>query len=192
MSIVLRPPKSFEPLDGIPLISALAIAQAINEIHGLRTSVRWPNDVVIDRQKLAGTLVETKLTGNALQYLVLGLGVNANFPSSMLTGVSGNATTLSDAIGHPVDIEELAVRILFELEHLYEHVQARSYLEVLKLLRRNDCSRGKEVVIGLEKELIQGIFEEYLTLTTVQIVDHHAVRRRITTGSVVSVAYLDA
>ncbi len=110
----------------------------------------------------------------------------------MLTGVSGNATTLSDAIGHAVDIEELAVRILFELEHLYEHVRARSYLEVLELLRRNDCSRGKEVVIGLEKELIQGVFEEYLTLTTVQIVDHHAVRRQITTSSVVSVAYLDA
>lgn len=192
MSIVLRPPQSFEPLDGIPLISALAIAQAINEIHGLRTSVRWPNDVVLDNEKLAGTLVETKLTGNALQYLVLGLGVNANFPSSMLTGVSGKATTLSDAVGHTVDIEELAVRILFELEHLYEHVIARSYLEVLELLRRNDCSRGKEVVIGLEKELIQGAFEEYLTLTTVQIVDHHVIRRQIQTSSVVSVAYLDA
>lgn len=192
MSIVLRPPQSFEPLDSIPLISALAIAKAINEIHGLRTSVRWPNDVILNNQKLAGTLVETKLTGNTLQYLVLGLGVNANFPSSMLTGTVRNATTLSDSLGHTVDREELAVRILFELEDLYEHVHARLYLEVLEFLRQNDCSRGKEVVIGLEKELIRGVFEDYSTLTTVQIVDQHVVRRQVQTSSVVSVAYLGA
>lgn len=191
MSIVLRPPQSFEPLHGIPLISALGVVRAINAILGFRTSVRWPNDVFFKNRKLAGTLVEAKLTGNTLDYAVLGLGVNANFPSSMFPDTAGNATTLSDIIGHRIENAELATQILFEVEQLYGHARSGRFSEILGLVRQNDSSRGKRVEIELEKEKVFGSFDDYLTLTVVQIVDDRGFRREIETSSAVSVAYHD-
>jgi BirA family biotin operon repressor/biotin-[acetyl-CoA-carboxylase] ligase len=87
-SVVLRPPRSFEPSEGIQLIGALAMVQAISALHKIKTSVRWPNDVMFNNRKLAGALVEARFTGNLLEYAILGLGVNVNFPSSLLTGVA--------------------------------------------------------------------------------------------------------
>jgi len=75
-------------LEGIQLIGALAMVQAISALHKIKTSVRWPNDVMFNNRKLAGALVEARFTGNLLEYAILGLGVNVNFPSSLLTGVA--------------------------------------------------------------------------------------------------------
>jgi len=191
-SVVLRPPRSFEPLEGIQLIGALAVVQAITVLHGIKTSVRWPNDVMFNNRKVAGALVEARFKGNLLEYAILGLGVNVNFPSSLLTGFAGNVTTISDAIGHSIDRTELASYILYELEHIYETLCAGSFSEVLQSLRQNDCSQGRKLAIEFEKEVISGVFHDYLTLTVVQIIDDHGMRRDIEASSAVSVAYRDA
>jgi BirA family biotin operon repressor/biotin-[acetyl-CoA-carboxylase] ligase len=188
MSVVLRPPRTFEPLEGIPTMAALAVVKSINSIHGIKTHVKWPNDVVFNGRKLGGTLVETRLAGDRLRFAILGIGVNVNFPSSLLTG-AGNVATILETVGHEVDRVELASRILFEFEHIYDDLLAGKQLGVLNLLKMNDATKGKVLSIELENERIYGTFDGYSTLTKVRIINGRSLVRQIETSSVVSVAF---
>ncbi len=79
LSILLRPGGHQSFLDSLPLLGALAIAEAVGSQLRLKACVRWPNDVVVDNRKVAGILAEAKSKGNELAYVILGLGINCEF-----------------------------------------------------------------------------------------------------------------
>ena len=88
-SLIIRPTIT---VDRIPLLQfwvANTLRKAIEEIYGVRTDLKWPNDLVIDWHKLAGILVETKISGPKLDYAVVGVGLNVNLTLKELpTGAS--------------------------------------------------------------------------------------------------------
>ena len=62
---------------GLPcLIGAVAIADAIRECTALAAAVKWPNDVIVNRKKIAGLLAELEYDQNQQPFLALGFGVN--------------------------------------------------------------------------------------------------------------------
>ena len=75
-SLVLRPNalerENFGRFAGL---GALALLQALGQL-GVQAQIKWPNDVLIGRKKVAGILVEAVWTGAELDSLVLGMGVN--------------------------------------------------------------------------------------------------------------------
>ena len=138
MSILLRPSGSFRSLEGLPLVGALAIARASNSTLNIGALVRWPNDVVVEGRKFAGVLVESRLKGTLPEFIVMGLGVNANFPATMLGQVETNPISLLDVMGAPVDRELLICDMLKETEQLYELLCSKHEIDVLDSVRRND------------------------------------------------------
>jgi BirA family biotin operon repressor/biotin-[acetyl-CoA-carboxylase] ligase len=84
-------------------LGALAVASTCLKL-GLHTQIKWPNDVLLDGKKVAGILVESAWTGDALDALVLGLGVNvlaASVPPE--DQVLFPATSLESELGQSVD-----------------------------------------------------------------------------------------
>lgn len=62
-------------------ISALAVYDALTEIFlnsQYDIKIKWPNDILIDHQKIAGILIENTFHGTSLQYTVIGIGINVN------------------------------------------------------------------------------------------------------------------
>jgi BirA family biotin operon repressor/biotin-[acetyl-CoA-carboxylase] ligase len=94
-SLVIRP-QGLER-DHVGLFSglgALALVEALKK-HAVAAQIKWPNDVLINRKKVAGILVETIWLGNDVDSVVLGMGVNVrpdsipapdglNFPATCL------------------------------------------------------------------------------------------------------------
>jgi BirA family biotin operon repressor/biotin-[acetyl-CoA-carboxylase] ligase len=189
MTIILRPLPDFRPLDGLPLIGALAVALALNSVHGIEALVRWPNDVTVHARKIAGILVEASLRGNTVASALLGVGLNANFHANMME--VERATTLLDILGSSVDREELISSILLSAERLYDQVSSGSSRQVLELLKQNDASQGQKVVVQLETGKLEGVLEDYQTLTRVRILEHGTSHRLVETSSVISVDYPD-
>lgn len=189
MTTVLRPTSHFRPLDGLPLIGALATAVVLSLKHTVKAMVRWPNDVMFQDRKLAGTMVEAKFSGNALVYALLGLGLNANFNSRLISERVENAITLLDILGSPVDRAELISQILLEIERLYDQVSWGDSSQVLNLLKQNECTRGNRVTIQLSSGRLDGVFDGYETLTRVRIRPGEADAKMVDTSSVISVAY---
>src|SRR5213594_4065466 len=90
-SLIIRPKI---PTDRIPILQfwvANALRTGIEEVCGVQSEVKWPNDLVVNWKKLAGILIKTKISGPELVYAIAGIGLNVN-----LTAEEGQYKTLRD------------------------------------------------------------------------------------------------
>jgi BirA family biotin operon repressor/biotin-[acetyl-CoA-carboxylase] ligase len=88
----------------LTLGAGVALAEAVERASGLRPAIKWPNDLVVGRRKLAGILAEgiAPPTGTTLQAVVLGYGINiraAVYPPEL----ADRATALESELGRPID-----------------------------------------------------------------------------------------
>ncbi len=84
----------------LPLLSGLALAQALERFYGLSPEVKWPNDVLVQGKKIAGILCEA--TGNSGETIyTVGIGVNCN-QSSLHSEFDGRAVSLRQLVGRRV------------------------------------------------------------------------------------------
>lgn len=84
-------------------LGALAVAEALEEIGGLKAQIKWPNDVLLNGKKVSGVLAEANWEGEVLRSLILGIGVNVT-PGSVPPPefLSLPATCVEAAAGRPV------------------------------------------------------------------------------------------
>ena len=78
LSIILRPkmPAKKSPLLGF--VAALAVCDTIAQKTGLKSKVKWPNDILINHKKVCGILLDIAIKGCGIEYAVIGIGINAN------------------------------------------------------------------------------------------------------------------
>ena len=88
MSLILRPDMETDEIPSITLIAATSAVRTINELCRLDAKTKWPNDILINGKKLGGILTEIKAQPDAVDFLVLGVGINVNTPKSKLPDVS--------------------------------------------------------------------------------------------------------
>jgi hypothetical protein len=94
-SVVLRPTLPAEHAPQITLAAAVAVADAVDAFSPIPAAIKWPNDILVDGKKLAGILIEGSTRPDRLEYLVLGIGINVNFPlEPMPPAIRGRATSL--------------------------------------------------------------------------------------------------
>jgi BirA family transcriptional regulator, biotin operon repressor / biotin---[acetyl-CoA-carboxylase] ligase len=75
-SLVLRPlPREVTSIPHFSALGALAVCEAL-AANGLEAEIKWPNDVLLDRRKVCGILAESVWTGEKVDCIVLGVGVN--------------------------------------------------------------------------------------------------------------------
>lgn len=135
-TIVIRPAFAPDKASMITLVMALAVAEAIHEVTGLDTGIKWPNDIVVNGKKVVGILTEMSMTPemNEIQFLVAGVGVNVNQngPADFPEELRRTATSLKMECGKTVDRAVLLERILARFEADYETFERSFCLSGLK------------------------------------------------------------
>lgn len=123
-SVVLRPALAADRLGLITVAASVAVAETIDHfVAPHRSSIKWPNDVLLEGRKTCGMLLETSMAGTQTEAVVLGVGLNVNqthFPESL----EDSATSLRLTTGRPVPRPPLLARLLETLEARYDTVQA--------------------------------------------------------------------
>ncbi|HOM28639.1 MAG TPA: biotin--[acetyl-CoA-carboxylase] ligase [Deltaproteobacteria bacterium] len=76
LSVILKPAMRAARMSGITLVTAVCLAQALRDDCGIHACIKWPNDILARGKKLAGILTEISITGDELDHLVVGVGVN--------------------------------------------------------------------------------------------------------------------
>jgi BirA family transcriptional regulator, biotin operon repressor / biotin---[acetyl-CoA-carboxylase] ligase len=115
VSVLLLPAVAAPRLPELSLVAGGAVAEAIVEVTGIEPAIKFPNDVLIGRRKVAGILAESS-EGR----VVLGIGVNANQTLAELPAdVQTRPTSLRLELGKPVSRVELLAAILLQLERAY-------------------------------------------------------------------------
>ncbi len=119
MTLLMRPNLRPEKASMLTLVMGMAVTKAVNELYDLNCQIKWPNDVVLEGKKICGILVEMSAEMNAIHYLVIGCGINANmteFPEELKErGISLRMIT-----GHEVDRAQIIQRSLEWLEKYYK------------------------------------------------------------------------
>jgi len=120
-SILLRP--AILPFDApkLTFLSAVAVCRAILSVTGLRATVKWPNDVLLNGRKVAGLLNEMSAETDRVNYVVLGIGVNLNMRNDQFPeDLRYPATSLAIAKGSPVSRLDFTRILLQEIDTLYQ------------------------------------------------------------------------
>ena len=132
-SVLLRPALGPEDISRLPIVAGLAVARALRSSFGLEIELKWPNDVLIEGKKICGILVETSFTGSKLDFVILGIGINANFePHELPEPISSCSTTLRAELGHDEDLEALLFSVLRELSACYDALLSGRGEELLR------------------------------------------------------------
>lgn len=131
-SIILRP--SAKPSDASKLVfvAGLAVAKTLRELYDLDISTKWPNDVLTNGRKICGILAEMNSSRKETNYVVLGVGVNANFRAKILPEkLWENATSLRTELGRDVNLEQLFRTLLEKLESTHDILFHQGFTRVL-------------------------------------------------------------
>jgi BirA family biotin operon repressor/biotin-[acetyl-CoA-carboxylase] ligase len=116
VSVILRPQHPAVRLPLLPLATGLAAAKAICTVSGLEVDLRWPNDLLIGTRKVGGILVESKISGESVDFAVVGVGINVH-QRAFDTGLSTPGTSLELEASKAVSRQDLLVALLKSLEH---------------------------------------------------------------------------
>ena len=108
----------------VPTALGVAAAEAARDVTGADIRLKWPNDLVVTdadgvTRKLAGLLAETVVDAGHVAALVVGLGINVNWPDRLPAGLAGTATALNHLTGADVDRSALLGALLVGFDRGY-------------------------------------------------------------------------
>ena len=146
MSIILRPNIITENVSQITLLGAAAVQKAIMKM-GIKTSIKWPNDIVLNSKKVCGILTEMSGEIDHINYLVMGIGINVNFEEGDLPDeLKDVATSLALESGKYMQRKLLLANVLNIFEELYnDFVQNGNIKETIEICRENSMLIGNEI-----------------------------------------------
>jgi BirA family biotin operon repressor/biotin-[acetyl-CoA-carboxylase] ligase len=117
-SFLLRPPLSPADALWLSLVSAVAVQDAVQEVTGIQSDIRWPNDLLLDERKFAGILTEMTSEATRVQHAVIGIGINVNH-RSLPAELSRTATSLRIESGREWSRLELVGALIRALDREY-------------------------------------------------------------------------
>lgn len=126
-SIILRtarpPERLAEWLSWLPLISALAAAEAIEQVSSIHVSVKWPNDLLISERKVGGILCESGTGTRSEPFQIIGIGINVNLDhDDWPADLRDSATSIWQERKIVVDRNRLLAQLLLELEQCLDEL----------------------------------------------------------------------
>lgn len=158
-SVVLRPRMSPSEAVGLVFVAGLAVAEVLQEKFDLKVETKWPNDVLVNGRKVCGILAEMNTKGRTVNFVVLGLGVNANFlvekvfPESLKKA----ATSVEKELGQKVQLEELFKAVLEKLESSYDQCAERGLAFLLAKWKKHVAFLGRKVEVRSGSEKLLGV-----------------------------------
>ncbi len=154
LSIILHPTPT--QLPALIMVASLAVAHCIEKVS-LKTQIKWPNDVLVKGKKVCGILIESDVRGSAVDYAVIGIGLNVNLKLADFPEIAETATSLSQELGGELSLPEVIRCLLMEVENLYLALPEGD--SVFREWRDRLVTLGKEVEIISGQTKHKGVAE---------------------------------
>jgi BirA family transcriptional regulator, biotin operon repressor / biotin---[acetyl-CoA-carboxylase] ligase len=188
LSVLFRPTSTDAHL--LTTAVGVAAAEACRMVADVAPLLKWPNDLVVAGadgvvRKLSGILAESTVTDGRLDVVVVGLGLNVNWPDpesgELPDDLASTATALNHVCGHLVDREELLVVLLQRLDHWCRQPAA----ELVSRYRSLSATIGARVRVDLGTEQVVGVAAEVTDSGSLLVDVDDGPRREIVVGDVV-------
>ena len=104
---------------GVSIVVGLAVYDAIKALYNIEVELKWPNDIYLNKQKLAGVLVELDAQPQGPCQLVIGIGINLQMPESFSQHIDQAWTDLSQHT-QQLNKNQLVASLTYYLEQRLE------------------------------------------------------------------------
>ena len=157
MSLVLRP--GLEPACApmITLLTGLAVSAGIEDYCGLKSQIKWPNDLTLEGKKICGILTEMSADMEMIRYVVVGIGINVNI-EAVPEEIAYKATSLYLESGKKIKRSGMIACIMKRMEEYYERFLDTADLScMLKEYEDRLVNMGRKVLVLAPKGEYQGV-----------------------------------
>lgn len=124
LSVILRPQCTPDAIMHLTCAAGVAICDAVEAAVGIRPGIKWTNDLVIGKRKLAGILTELSVdaASGSVSYAVVGIGINCcQEKDDFAPDIRDTATSVHMQTGKPVDRSVLAACMIQALHRMDAH-----------------------------------------------------------------------
>ncbi|ENO81448.1 biotin--[acetyl-CoA-carboxylase] ligase [Thauera mechernichensis] len=143
---------------GLSLVAGLALARALEELGAQGVQLKWPNDVLIHGDKLAGILVELLPGRGRTPAAVIGIGINLQLPADAQVPEQRGVTDLAHALDSaPPTRATVLAAVLAELRSLLDTYAAAGFVALRDAWQQRNAFADLPVCISGEAETLQGI-----------------------------------
>ncbi len=154
MSIILRPQIDPMHAPNITLLAAVSVTKALRRA-GLEAAIKWPNDVLVNGKKICGILTEMSAEMDAVNFIILSIGINVNNDAPLET-----ATTMRAELGREVNRVRFTQSLLETLDEDYLRFKEEGFTPVLWSWRRYSDTLGRPVEVTYQEEVVRGIAQD--------------------------------
>ena len=133
-SMLLRPAalhasRQFE----MSMVVSLAVADAIDAVlpDGIRTQIKWPNDIYVGLEKICGILIENKLAGACIERAIAGIGINVNQAAFVSDAPNPTSVILKNG-GRETDLDAMLADVADRIEQGFGAYEAEPDADSLK------------------------------------------------------------
>lgn len=117
-TILLKPNRKVIEYEYITIKLAECIIKLIKENYCINADIKIPNDITINGKKVAGILTETKIEGEIVSELYIGIGLNIN-QKIFDKELENIATSLLLESGKILEVEEIFIKLIKEIEKIF-------------------------------------------------------------------------
>jgi len=157
LSVILYPQLLPSYISRITLVTAVAVVKAIKVCTQIESQIKWPNDILINEKKVCGILTEMSAELDMINWVVVGIGINANidhqdFPED----IQENTISLKETLGKEISRVKLVQTFLQEFEKHYEILKRREFFSILKEWKLYSHTLGRKIRIDMGEKIVTG------------------------------------
>lgn len=157
ISIILRPNTLPINAPQLTFTAGVAAAETIKKEYGLEIGIKWPNDILIENKKVCGILTEISTEKNSIDYIIAGIGIDANVDLDLLPPeLREETTSLKTELEEEISRMLLVRKFLENFEAMYNEFNQGNFQKILKKWRKYSKTIGSNVEIRKGTEIIKG------------------------------------
>jgi len=153
---ILLTKNQIQDINFINLAASLAVSIAIENLYQLKPELKWPNDVLINKKKLSGILLQSSSKGSKLEKIIIGIGINVN-----QTKFSHDYRIKPTSVKFEYKKEIQRERLLSEVLNVFEELLGKIKNDTKGILDdwRERCKMiGESISIEVGDKMKHGIF----------------------------------
>ena len=153
-SLVLRIDGGMRQIEGLSLVTGLAVMHTLQEVGVSKAGLKWPNDVLVGDRKIAGILLELVGDPADVCHVVLGIGINVNMQAN--TEVDQQWTSVQLQMGGAVNRNRLVASLNNHLQLLLERHRAGGFEALQSEWEQYHLWQGRAVSLIAGNQRIDG------------------------------------
>jgi len=156
MSVYRRFSGGYQTISGLSLVIGLAVADCLDELGISGVQLKWPNDVYVNMQKIAGILIEIEGAVGDLVDSIIGIGINVSIPDDV-SGIDQAFTDCNAHVPSPVKRNELIALLLNYINKHLDSFVVQGLVPFMDSWQSKDVFYNKPIKLLAGQSVIEGI-----------------------------------